>query len=158
MKGAKLWGESVEEDRWVKLENIIRRVVKEELSAHGFKAKTKLSFEGGRWIGITDEQLEAWKAAYGAVDLTAELNKAAAWILSNPHVAPKSQFGRFLNTWFSRQQNVLSIRAIPTRNESLPPRNCAYCDLPASGSVNGIKHCQAHVMDAMDQKPSVRRA
>lgn len=148
------------EDKWAKLEEIFRRVVKEEMAACGFKAKTKLAFEGGKWIGTTTEQLEVWKAAYGSCDVEAELKKAAAWIVSNPHLAPKSQFGRFLNTWLSRTQNASSIRSIPTRSEQMADKKktCAYCPRPSVGDVNRIPYCNEHSHDAMDQKPVLKLA
>jgi hypothetical protein len=108
------------EDRWGKLEEIVRRVVREELAAMKL-GKQKLGFTNGKWLGITEEQMTVWADAYPSCDLVVELKKAAAWIVSNPHLAPKSQFGRFLNTWFARQQNQLSIRSIPTRNEHGAP-------------------------------------
>ena len=145
-----------EEDRWAKLEEIVRRVVREEISALG--KKTKLGFENGRWTGITEEQMSAWKAAYGAVDVEGELKKAAAWIVSNPQLAPAKLHGRFLNTWLARQQNQSSLRSIPTRQPEQGPgkKLCAYCDQVSTGVVNGLSHCRAHALDAMDEKPVPR--
>lgn len=149
-----------DEDRWAKVRQIIREECERiearilcVLEKHG--AKPKLGFGNGKWTGVTEEQLEAWKAAYGAVDIEVELKKAAAWIVSNPHLAPRSQFGRFLNTWLARGQNQSSIRSIPTRSE-MKPSVCAYCDKPGTGSVNGLRHCSDHTLDAMDQKPRLR--
>lgn len=142
-----------EEDRWKKLEEIVRRVVREEVAALAKVQKLKLGFENGRWTGITQEQMEAWKAAYGMVDIEAELKRAAAWIVSNPHLAPKSQLGRFLNTWFAKGQDRASIRAIPAKEERQPKRACAYCSADATGSVGAIPCCRAHVQDAMEGKP-----
>lgn len=142
------------EDRWAKLEEIVRRVVREEISALAVVKKVKLGFENGRWTGITEEQMEAWKAAYGMVDIEAELKRAAAWIVSNPHLAPKSQLGRFLNTWFAKGQDRASIRSIPSRTEEPPKKKaCAYCHADATGSVGSILCCSKHVADAMDGKP-----
>lgn len=143
------------EDRWTKLEEIVRRVVKEELAAAG-KGKAKLGFENGRWTGVTEEQMTAWREAYGMVDVDAELKKAAAWIVSNPHMAPKSQLGRFLNTWFARTQNTASIRSIPSRTDSLPgpgKKLCSYCDTVASARFGNIWACTGHGQDALDGKP-----
>ena len=145
-----------DEDRWSKLEQIVRRVLDEALDARGFKAKTKLGFVNGRWTGVTEEQLEAWKAAYGAVDIEAELKKAAAWIVSNPHLAPKNQHGRFLNTWLSRTQNQKSLHSIPTRSDPIPGpgrKLCAYCDHVATASVSGTWHCSDHGRDALEGRP-----
>lgn len=145
-----------DEDRWTKLEEVVRRVVREEIAQLGKKAK--LDFVNGKWVGVTPEQLEAWKAAYGAVDIEAELKKAAAWIVSNPHLAPKSQLGRFLNTWFSRTQDRSSIRSIPSVSERAnvagPARKlCSYCTKVATAAPNRIWACDDHTLDAMDQKP-----
>ena len=149
-----------DEDRWTKVREIVReecerieaRIVA-VLQKHG---KAKLEFVNGRWVGVTPEQLEAWKAAYGAVDIEAELKKAAAWIVSNPHLAPKSQFGRFINTWLSRTQNTSSIRSIPTRSEMHQEHKklCVYCSKVATSSPNRIWACDDHTLDAMDQKPA----
>jgi hypothetical protein len=145
-----------DEDRWAKLEEIMRRVVETALDARGLKAKTKVGFVKGKWIGITQEQKEAWAAAYGAVDLDAELRKAAAWIVSNPDLAPQSQHGRFLNTWFGKEQNKASIRSIPTRSEQpqTPPRKlCEYCDKVATGNANRIWACGEHFDKALQHEP-----
>jgi hypothetical protein len=141
-----------DEDRWTKLEEIVRRVVKEEIAILGKKGK--LDFINGRWVGITQEQKEAWAAAYGSVDIELELKKAAAWIVSNPHMAPKSQFGRFLNTWLARGQNQSSIRSIPTRSEAPIPRKlCSYCDKVATGSPNKTWACDEHFDKALHHEP-----
>src|SRR3990167_503157 len=145
------------EDRWAKLEEIVRRVVREEISSLG--KKPKIEFVNGLWTGITEQQMSAWKAAYGAVDIEGELKKAAAWIVSNPHLSPRTQVGRFLNTWFGRTQNTASLRSIPggKRDEPGPGKKlCAYCDQVSTGLVNGISHCRAHGLDAMDCKPIPR--
>src|SRR3990167_2679470 len=142
-----------EEDRWKKLEEIVRRVVREEIAALG--KKPKLGFENGRWTGITEEQMNAWKAAYGAVDIESELKKAAAWIVSNPHLAPAKQVSRFLNTWLAHQQNQSSLRSIPGGKslEAGPGKKlCAYCEQVATGMTSGTWHCRAHGLDAMDGK------
>ena len=132
-----------DEDRWAKLEEIMRRVVGEELDARGVKVKTKLGFINGKWTGITTEQLSAWRVAYGAVSIDEELKKMAAWIVSNPLQAPKSNFARFVNAWLSKQQNFSSIRSIPTQSNPMTPLICAYCSSPASGSTGGYKHCSS---------------
>lgn len=145
-----------EEDRWERLkgvvEEVVRRVIKEELA--GLGKKPKIELVNGKWIGITEEQREAWGAAYGALDLDAELKRAAAWCVSNPHMAPKSQIGRFLNTWLAKGQNQASLRSIPVeRPTEVKTRLCGYCGRGSVGTVNGIPHCDEHSTDAMDMKP-----
>jgi len=110
-----------EQDRWMKLAEIVRQVVREEIA--GLRKKPKIDLVSGRWTGLGEEQLEAWEAAYPGVDVDAEVKKAAAWCLSNPDSAPKSQYGRYLNTWLSRQQNQASLRAIPTARQIQSPPN-----------------------------------
>jgi hypothetical protein len=141
-----------EEERWKKLEEIVRRVVREEIAALG--KKPKIDLVNGKWIGITQEQLQAWNAAYGSVSIDAELARASAWCLSNPALAPRSNYGRFLNTWLTRQQNQASLRSIPTeRLTEVKVKLCSYCGRGSVGTVNGIPHCDEHSTDAMDMKP-----
>ena len=138
------------DDKWTKLEEVLRRVIREEIAALG-KQKIRLGFEHGRWTGVTEEQMEAWKAAYGSVDIDSELKKMAAWIVSNPALAPKSNFARFINTWLTRTQNQASLRSIPTERErKAPPNLCEYCMAPAVGAINGRRHCRQHGNEAMD--------
>ena len=148
-------------DRWEK----VRLIVREEcerieariiavLEKHGHKQKTKVELVNGKWEGITPHLQSSWALAYPGVDIPTELNKAAAWIMSNPTLAPKSQFARFLLTWFSRTQDRLSIRSIPTRSE-IPkvPSLCEYCLAPSTGSIGGVRYCPQHMTDAMDGRP-----
>lgn len=140
------------EDRWEKLEEIVRRVVREEISALQGK-KPKLQFINGKWVGITDEQIQAWKSAYPAVTVEHEINRAAAWIVSNPREAPRSNFSRFINSWMERNQNKAAIRSIPFDRKAWSAEQeltCAYCDARATGTVSGIRHCREHLHDAMD--------
>ena len=150
-----------DEDRWAKVREIVREEceriegrILEVLAKHG--SKQKLGFVNGKWTGITAEQREAWAAAYGAVDIEGELKKAAAWIVSNPHLAPKSQLGRFLNTWFSRTQDRSSIRSIPSQSEKpnvAPKKLCEYCDKVATGNPNRTWACDEHFTAAMHHEP-----
>lgn len=156
----------MEEERWVKLRKIVQEEVRAEcerisnrilevLEKHkNKKPKTKstVTIENGTWVGITEEQLSAWRAAYGLCDVDLELKKAAAWLLSNPESTPKN-YPRFLNGWLAKNQDRSSIRSIPTRSEPVKPKKCAYCERPPTGSVSGIDHCSAHLRDAMDGVP-----
>ena len=145
-----------EEDRWAKVRQIVREeneLLEQRLLAALGKSKGKVDFVNGRWLGITEQLTQAWSSAYPAVDIHAELNKAAAWILSNPTLAPKSQFSRFLLTWFSRTQDRSAIRSIPTRSEE-KKRHCAYCPAVATGMTSGIWSCREHVRDAMEGRPA----
>lgn len=141
-----------DENRWTKLEEIVRRVIREEIRQLG--KKPKIDLVNGRWVGINEEQREAWLAAYGAVDLDGELKRAAAWCVSNPGMAPKSNYGRFLNTWLTRQQNQASLRSIPTeRKTESKAACCAYCERTATANIGGIWACDSHSKNAMDREP-----
>jgi hypothetical protein len=148
-----------DEDRWAKVREIVRqeceRIEARILAVLEKGSKPKIDFVNGKWVGITTTQREIWAAAYGAVDVESELRKAAAWISSNPHLAPKNQFGRFLNTWLARGQNQSSIRSIPTRNNELPvPKKlCEYCDKVATGNANRIWACGEHFDKALQHEP-----
>lgn len=151
------------EERWKKLEEIVRQIVREECQRisqniltvieKSGAAKAKVEFINGKWVGITPILLDTWRAAYGAVDVEAELSKAAAWLAANPLKTPKSQCARFLNAWLARSQNQASIRSIPTRSEE-KKRHCAYCPAVATGMTSGIWSCREHVRDAMEGRPA----
>lgn len=135
-------------DNWQRLEELLRRVIREELPSLG-KKKPQIKFELGKWTGISEEHLSSWREAYPAVDIPAELKRAAAWIVSNPSQAPHSQVGRFLNSWLAKAQNQASIRSIPN---SPPRRVCSYCGNPSTGSVNGYEHCAEHKVAALENR------
>ena len=136
----------MEEDRWRKLENIVRRVIREELQA---KKTSNICILDGKWSGISQAQVNAWKEAYPAVQIEEEMKKALAWCLSNPAGAPRSRFANFLNTWFRKNQDRASIRSIPSARSAPSWRPCDYCGNPSNGSVNGYHHCRDHAEDAL---------
>ena len=136
----------MEEDKWKKLESLFRRVIREELSA---KKTSNICILDGKWSGISEAQIWAWKEAYPAVNIENEMKSALAWCLSNPADAPRSRFAAFLNTWFRKNQDRASIRAIPTTPSAPSWKPCAYCGKPANGSVNGYNHCRDHADDAL---------
>lgn len=68
-----------------------------------FVSHEKIVFDGTSFKNING-QLEVWKTAYPAIDVTSELNKIAAWVVANPKNV-KKQWGRFINGWLSRAQD-----------------------------------------------------
>jgi len=63
-----------------------------------------VSFEEATgWNGITEQDMENWKAAYPACDLSTELARAAEWVKANPKKHKKNWF-RFLVNWLARTQ------------------------------------------------------
>lgn len=63
-----------------------------------------ISFDGISFQNISPEQISLWCEAYPAVDVKAEILKAAAWLDANP-LNRKSDYKRFLNNWLSRSQD-----------------------------------------------------
>lgn len=142
------------EDRWVKLEEIVRRVVREEVAALKKTKRGKIKFENGRWQ-IGEEEMGMFRDTYPAVDIGQQLKEAALWIVTNPEKAPTSNgYGPFLQRWFKSHQNQACLKSIPvSRPTEIRQKLCAYCTKVGTGNVNGIWHCDSHAMDAMDQKP-----
>lgn len=61
---------------------------------------------GGSWAP-TVAQIEAWQAAYPAVNVMRELAKMRAWLVSNPALAKTSRgMPRFVNRWLARSQDA----------------------------------------------------
>lgn len=139
-------------DRWTKLEQVLRKVIGEELDARGIKSKIKVGFLNGQWTGLTENQLSAWRSAYGSVDLDEEMRRAAAWLMSNPKRIPRDA-GKFLNAWFARTQDRSAIRSIPTPSDPVKAKTCSYCERPSTCAPNRIPACDAHSLKAMDQEP-----
>lgn len=59
----------------------------------------KIAFEN-----ITEEFLEAWRQAYPAVDIEAQITKMASWLASNPD-RKRSKYSDFINRWLSKEQD-----------------------------------------------------
>lgn len=63
------------------------------------KAKITLSSDGS--FENIHEYLDIWKDAYPHIDLTAEIKRAGAWLITNPN-RKKPDLARFINGWLSR--------------------------------------------------------
>lgn len=145
------------EDRWAKLEEIVRRVVREELEAIRKPSKTKVGFKNGMFTGLGEIEMAALEAAYPAVSVLQQIKEAAAWIVTHPNDAPRSNYGAFLNTWLKKHQDRHSLRSIPTeRPTEVKQKHCEYCERVATSSTNGIWSCDQHSLDAMDGRPRAR--
>jgi hypothetical protein len=58
----------------------------------------------GQWLNIPVAMMQKWGEAYPAVNIDAQLAKAAVWVMANPK-NKKSNYARFLSNWFSREQD-----------------------------------------------------
>jgi len=76
---------------------------------HRSKAPTQtipridFNFSIQKWIGITENNLVDWQAAYPACNVGLEIDRAGLWLLSNP-TKRKSNYRRFLTNWMVRTQ------------------------------------------------------
>ena len=66
------------------------------------KETVSIEIMPGVMIPLSKNILQLWTQTYPKEMLETELKKARAWLVINPHKAPKKNFERFLNSWFSR--------------------------------------------------------
>lgn len=60
-----------------------------------------IGWDGDNFTGLGHERIEAWKKAYPGVRIEVELGKARNHLLDHPGKI-KSEYGRFLSSWFKR--------------------------------------------------------
>lgn len=72
---------------------------------------------------VTQKLVDQWAIAYPAVDIGAELNKIAAWLISNP-VKRKTVRGcsAFVNRWLSKTQDKGGNNGLQNQNASNHPK------------------------------------
>lgn len=72
----------------------------------GKGASTSIRFDAkkGDFENIDDSQMDIWGKAFPAVNLKLEIAKAGAWLVANPKQT-KSNYNRFLTSWFTRCQD-----------------------------------------------------
>jgi hypothetical protein len=66
--------------------------------------KVAFDYETGKFTNISEIMVDLWQTGFPAIDAQQELNKAAAWCMSNPK-NKKSNWLKFLTNWFSRAQD-----------------------------------------------------
>ena len=60
--------------------------------------------ENNVFKNVSENQIEVWKKAFPAVNFDIEMAKAVSWLIANP-TKTKSNYTRFLNSWFTRCQD-----------------------------------------------------
>jgi len=66
-------------------------------------------------VGITQDDVAAWEAAFPAVDVIGEMRRARAWLAANPRRAKTARGLRpFLVAWLARQQDRGPSISVPT--------------------------------------------
>ena len=71
---------------------------------HSAKVKITLSPNGD--FENIDPYIRVWESAYPSIDVRAQIREVAAWCISNPAKAPRSNYSRFINGWLSRSKSV----------------------------------------------------
>lgn len=75
----------------------------------------------GEYYPVTQKMVDDWQELYPNVNILQELRKAKGWSLSNPAKRKTLKgMSRFLNSWFSREQDKNSYNQINQRKEDLP--------------------------------------
>jgi len=64
--------------------------------------KILISITENKKVEVTNDLIKSWADTYPKEYLELEIKKARNWLLANPHKMPKSNFGRFFNSWFDR--------------------------------------------------------
>jgi len=127
------------EDKWLRLEEMVRRVIGEEFDKRKRKVihRNGIILNGKGFEGISEELLTSWKVAYPLVDIGQHLSLAAAWCKSNEEKAPRSQYARFLNSWLKREHNEEASRQAPKTVQK--KMKCRLCESENWTSLSGGK-------------------
>lgn len=79
------------------------------------RQRPSFDFETGAFVDLQCDLFDRWSRAYPALDVVAEVNRAAAWLYANPSNR-KSDYVRFLTNWLARAQD----RAPRSRTSGAP--------------------------------------
>lgn len=66
------------------------------------------NWSSGQFETIDAEKLARWQAAYPDIDVKAEMQQAACWLVENPQ-KKKDNYGRFLVNWFAAEQDKVLL-------------------------------------------------
>lgn len=67
-------------------------------------AKIDFDFDKKEWVNITDEWIAFWRKTYPAVDVEAELQRMAAWLVTDP-TRKKKNYAKAINFWLGKEQD-----------------------------------------------------
>lgn len=108
----------------------------------------------GKFEGITEQDLNAWKTAYPEIDIDREIIRAEEWLKSNPSKAKKKLWRKFLIGWFSRAndkaENQKAYRQTRTQSDielDVTEKNRQWLK-NALASVKGKFPSQCRIVDA----------
>jgi hypothetical protein len=73
----------------------------------------------GGFTGIESKDITGWQDAFPAIDIHRQTAAANQWLLANPRKAKKSNYRRFLTSWFSRgQDRGGDVSSLPAKNSN----------------------------------------
>lgn len=84
------------------------------------------SFDSKQFVGITDEDIKAWKELYPAVDVTREIKEMVQWILSHDSKAKSKKLWRkFIFNWLrgSNEKSINKAAYQQSKKESVISRH-----------------------------------
>lgn len=64
--------------------------------------KVSINISNNHKATVKQELIESWADTYDAEFLKQSMKEMRNWILANTHKAPKSDWSRFMNSWFKR--------------------------------------------------------
>jgi hypothetical protein len=71
------------------------------------------------FTGIESKDIAGWQEAFPAIDIQRQTAAANQWLLANPRKAKKSNYRRFLTSWFSRgQDRGGDVSSLPTKSSN----------------------------------------
>lgn len=81
------------------------------------KELVSFKISDSKTISIAKDLIDSWVDTFPKEFLDEEIKKARSWVLSNPHKTPKSNWGRFLNSWFNRgwDRYRTTLKSNPTK-------------------------------------------
>ena len=90
--------------------NYLNKLLKTRERVKIFRKTQNISFDEDalRFNGVTLEMIERWQGSYKAINIQEEIQKAERWLEVN-HKNRKSNYGRFLINWFSKNQDRARI-------------------------------------------------
>lgn len=112
----------------------------------GTRAAAVITYDDNRakFDGITVVELNDWKEAYPAINVSEEIRAAEMWLAANPK-NKKSNYRRFITNWLKKSQDKAKPQgggsAMPKRNKHCAGGNCSL--VPTVGE-KGVMYCAYH--------------
>lgn len=104
----------------------------------GLSSSAKVGFDinAGQFTDLTPELMARWSAAFPALNVALEVERAACWLICNPANRPARLFGRFLQSWLARAIKPQAQQ--PTRIQRAEAFAAGLFSTPQQGASNVI--------------------